>query len=299
MSRIVRGITKDGGARFFVTESREIVNAAIRYHGTTPTATAVLGRVLTGASLMGCMLKNRGDSLTLRFKGDGSVGTVMAVSDDCGCVKGYIENPAVDFPLRTDGKLDVGRAIGKGNVYVLKDEGNKEPYIGISEIVSGEIAEDIAYYFASSEQVPTLCALGVLVDVDRTCKAAGGIIIQTLPFADGETVSAIEKNSGKISSVSSLFASGMRCEDVAALALEGVPFDFFDEIETRYFCDCSRERMGRGVASLPETDLDEIFSDGQKAEAVCRFCGKKYTFAREELKNFVTRRENKQNNSVN
>ena len=287
MGRILRGVTRDGSARFFVIESTDIVNTAVSYHHTTPTATAVLGRVLTGASLLGCMLKNKDDSLTLQFRGDGPAGVVMAVSDDCGCVRGYIQNPDVDLPLREDGKLDVGGAIGRGSMYVLKDEGEKEPYIGISPIVSGEIAEDLTSYFASSEQTPTLCALGVLVDTDRTCKASGGIIVQALPMADGEVLGKIEENAEALRNISRLIASGMKGEDIADLALRGVPYDFFDEIKADYLCNCSRERMGRAIASLPEKDLDEIFDENEEAEAVCRFCQKKYKYRREELKGFL------------
>lgn len=290
MSRIIRGVTKDGSARFFVIESKEIVNEAIRCHKTEPTATAVLGRVLTGASLMGCMLKNKDDSLTLQFRGDGPAGTVLAVSDYCGCVKGYIEHPETDLPLKPNGKLDVGGAVGRGSMYVMKDEGEKEPYIGISNIVSGEIAEDITSYFANSEQTPTLCALGVLVDKDRTCRAAGGIILQVLPFADTKTVDAIEQNAGKLGSISRLFDSGLRCEDIAGIALEGVEFDLFDEIDVCYSCNCSRERMGRGLASLPDSDLDEVYAESDTAETVCRFCNKKYSFKREELGKYVKRK---------
>lgn len=290
MSRIVRGVTRDGSVRFFVIDSKEIVNKAIGYHHTTPVCTAALGRVLTGASLMGCMLKNRGDTLTLQFRGDGPAGTVMGVSDFCGNVKGYIANPEADLPLKENGKLDVGGVIGKGGMYVLKDEGAQEPYIGVSEIVSGEVAEDLTAYFAASEQTPTLCALGVLVDVDRSCRAAGGIIVQVLPGADEAVIGRIENNAGRLANVSSLFDEGMTPEGVAALALEGVEYDLFDEIPVAYLCDCSRERMGRGIASLPESDLDEIFSDRDEAEAVCRFCGKKYRFKREELRLFASRK---------
>ena len=295
MGRILRGVTSDGSARFFVIDSKDIVNTAVGYHHTAPTATAVLGRVLTGAALMGCMLKNKDDSLTLQFRGDGPAGLVMAVSDDCGCVRGYIANPDVDLPLRKDGKLDVGGAVGKGGMYVIRDEGEKEPYIGISPIVSGEIAEDITSYFANSEQTPTLCALGVLVDVDRTCRAAGGIIVQALPMADDEVLSKIEENAGNLRNISKLFDAGMRCEDVADLALRGIPFEFFDEIKADYLCNCSRDRMGRGVASLPKSDLDEIFEGKKTAEAVCRFCGKKYEFTREELPGFLSGGEEKKN----
>ena len=283
MSRIIRGLTRDGSARFFIIESREIVNAAISYHHTAPTATAALGRVLTGASLMGCMLKNKGDSLTLQFRGNGPAGIVLAVADYCGNVKGYISQPDADLPRKANGKLDVGALIGKGSLCVIKDEGAGEPYIGISNIVSGEVAEDLASYFLSSEQTPTLVALGVLVDVDRSCKAAGGIIIQVLPGADARTVEKIEENSAQLGALSRLFADGKRPEDIAEIALGGVEYDLFDEIEVGFVCDCSRERMGRGIASLPPQDLDEIFENKSEAEAVCRFCQKKYTFNKKEI----------------
>lgn len=283
MSRIVRGVTRDGSARFFIIDSKEIVNAAIGYHHTSPTASAALGRVLTGASLMGCMLKNKGDSLTLQFRGDGPAGIVLAVSDYCGNVKGYMSDPGADLPLKKNGKLDVGGLIGKGSLCVVRDEGEKEPYVGISSIVSGEIAEDLASYYAESEQTPTLISLGVLIGVDRTCRAAGGVIVQVLPGADDATVSKIEENAGRISSVSALFDAGKTCEEVATLALDGVEYDLFDEIGVSYLCDCSRERMGRGIASLQEGDLEEVFSEKEEAEAVCRFCGKRYLFTKEEV----------------
>ena len=287
MSRIIRGVTKDGSARFFVIESKDIVEEGRKLHHTCPTGTATLGRVLTGASLLGCMLKNKGDSLTLQFRGDGKAGTVLAVSDDCGCVKGYIAHPDCDLPLKPNGKLDVGGAIGRGSLYVLKDEGEKEPYIGVSEIVSGEVAEDLTSYFAHSEQIPTLCALGVLVDTDGSCKATGGMIIQVLPFAAEETVEAIEKNASALSGISGLFAAGKSCEEVAALALSGVEYDLFDEIPVSYLCDCSKERMAKGLAGLRKEDLADIFDEEGKAQAVCRFCGKTYVFHKEEFKELL------------
>lgn len=285
-SRIIRGVTADGSARFFVMDSTNIVNKAVTYHHTAPTATAALGRTLTAASLMGCMLKNKGDSLTLQFRGDGPAGTVMAVSDYCGNVKGYIADPGVDLPLKQNGKLDVGGAVGKGSLYVIKDEGEAEPYIGISPILQGEIAEDLTNYFATSEQTPTLCALGVLVDTDFSCKAAGGIIVQLLPYADPAVIDALEQNASGISNISSLIAQGLSPEQIAEIALKGIEFDLFDQIPVDYICDCSEERMGTGIASLPEADLSEIYEGQEKAEAVCRFCGKKYTFTRAELEKY-------------
>ena len=234
MSKITRGMTSDGSARFFIINSTDIVNEAQKLHGTAPTATAALGRVLTGASLMGSMLKNKDDSVTVQFRGEGPLGTVLAVADYCGNVKGYVGNASCDLPLKENGKLDVGGAIGPGGLYVIKDEGEKEPYSGISPIVTGEVAEDLTHYFAISEQTPTLCALGVLVDTDYTCKAAGGVIVQLLPFADDGVIDILEKNAPKIANVSKLFDSGLSNEEIAAVALEGIEFDFFPEPGIRW-----------------------------------------------------------------
>ncbi|MBP3321478.1 MAG: Hsp33 family molecular chaperone HslO [Clostridia bacterium] len=283
-SKITRGMTSDGSARFFVINSTEMVNEAVRLHHTMPTATAALGRVLTVTSLMGSMLKNKGDSLTVQFRGDGPVGTVLAVSDYYGNVKGYVGNPSCDLPLKANGKLDVGGAIGAGGLYVLKDEGEKEPYTGISPIVTGEVAEDLTHYFAISEQTPTLCSLGVLVDTDLSCKAAGGVIVQLLPFAEDGVIDALEKNAPKITNISRLFDAGLSNEEIAAIALEGIEYDLFDEIEVDYHCDCSKERMARGICSLPEKDIDELFEKEKNIETVCHFCGKTYGFSEEEVR---------------
>ena len=282
-SKITRGMTSDGSARFFIINSTEIVNEAQKLHNTAPTATAALGRVLTGASLMGSMLKNKDDSVTVQFRGEGPIGTVLAVADYCGNVKGYVGNAACDLPLKENGKLDVGGAIGAGGLYVIKDEGEKEPYSGISPIVTGEVAEDLTHYFAISEQTPTLCALGVLVDTDYSCKAAGGVIVQLLPFADDAVIDLLEKNAPKIANVSKLFDSGLSNEEIAAVALEGIEYDFFDEIEVAYKCDCSRDRMARGICSLPDGDIEELFEKEKTIETVCHFCGKTYEFSEQEV----------------
>lgn len=276
-------MTKDGSAVALVTDTTDIVNKAIKYHNTAPTATASLGRTLTAASLMGSRLKDKGDSLTLTFKGDGPAGMVMAVSDYCGNVKGYIENPAVDLPLKPNGKLDVSGAIGSGFMSVVRDVGLKDPMTGISEIVSGEIAEDIASYFANSEQTPTLVSLGVLVDKDYSCAGAGGVMIQLLPYADEAVIDALEKNVTKITGLSSQIASGKTCEQIMADALDGIEYELFDEIDTDYVCDCSRERMLRAVRSLGKAELQKIFSEQSTVEICCRFCNKKFSFTADIL----------------
>ena len=281
MSRIIRAMTRDGSAVAMITDTTDIVNRAIEYHNTSPTATAALGRTLTAASLMGSRLKNRDDSLTLSFKGDGPAGLIMAVSDYYGNVKGYIENPAADLPLKPNGKLDVSGAVGHGYMSVVRDVGMKEPMTGISEIVSGEIAEDVASYYVNSEQTPTLLSLGVLVGRDLKCAGAGGVFVQLLPHADEVIIGKLEQNVVKITGLSSLIASGCTCEQLLSYVLDGIEYDTFDEIQTDYVCDCSKERMLRAVKSLGQDELNKIFSEQETIEVCCRFCNKKFSFGKE------------------
>lgn len=283
--KITRAMTADGSARVFVINSTPIVKDAVLLHHTAPTATATLGRVLTAASLMGCLMKNKSDSLTLQFKGDGPAGIVLATSDYAGNVKGYISEPGCDLPLKPNGKLDVGGAVGHGSMYVIRDEGAKEPYIGITPIVSGEIAEDVTSYFAESEQTPTLCALGVLVDRDCSCKAAGGILIQLLPGADDKLIDTLERNAQLLVSFSHLIDMGLSNEEILEIALKDIAYDLFDEIEVEYLCNCSRERMESAMLTLSPAELDEIFADNPVAKAECRFCGSVYSFTREDIEN--------------
>ena len=290
LSRLLRGMTRDGSARIVVADTRGIVETARRYHKTAPTATAALGRLLTATSMLGSMLGEKTDSLTVTVAGDGPAGRLLAVSDYLGCVRGYIENPTADPPRKSNGKLDVGAAVGHGSLSVIREIEEGKRQTGTVELVSGEIAEDFTHYFAESEQIPSVCSLGVLVAPDGSCLAAGGVLIQLLPFPDPATVDKIEKNVPNISSVSSLLDEGKTLEEIAALAFEGIEFDPFDTIDVDYVCTCSRERMRRGIRSLGAKKVLELFDEEEKENgkreltAECRFCDKKYRFTEKDFR---------------
>jgi len=282
-SIITRAMTQDGSVRIVCTDSTAIVRQAQEIHHTCKTMTAALGRVLTVTSLMGSLLKDKTDALTIQFKGDGPAGTILCVSDYAGNVRGYADNPDAELPPNDKGKLDVGGAVGAGSLYVIRDLGVGEPYVGISPLVTGEIGDDISQYYVNSEQTPTVCALGVRVNTDFTPKAAGGFLLQLMPGADESLIPTLEKNVMEIGSVSKLIELGKTTEEIIAMAFEGIPYDIFDSFETEYRCTCSREKYQRALVSLGDADIDELRADGKPVETQCRFCAKKYSFDMEEI----------------
>lgn len=284
-SSVTRAMTSDGSARITVIDSTAMVREMAQIHRPSKTMTAVLGRAMSGASLIGSFLKDKTDSVTLRLDGDGPAGRIIAVSDYKGNVRVCAGNYDAELPPNALGKLDVGGAVGRGNMYVIRDLGLAEPYIGSAQLVSGEIAQDITNYFAASEQTPTVCALGVRVDRDKLCFAAGGYLVQLLPGADEEVITQLERNVSAAESVSKMIASGLGGADIIARVFDGISYDIFDEFECEYRCTCSREKYLTALRGLTREDRDELIDQGKDVEAVCNFCGRRYTFAVNELIN--------------
>ena len=284
MSYILRGTSKNHGIRIFAADTTSMVEQARRLHNTSPVASAALGRALTASSIMGIMMKGDNDKLTLSINGKGPLGTIVCVADSKGTVKGYVSNPLVDIPSRADGKLDVGSAVGiNGLVTIIKDMGMKEPYTGQYPLVNGEIAEDLTAYYAYSEQQPSAIALGVLVDVDYSIKAAGGFIVQLMPDAEEKDIDILEKNLSQITSVSHLIDDGKTPEDLINLVLKDLEPIIYEKIPVSYKCDCSRERIEKALISIGKKDLDEIIKEDKLAEISCHFCNTVYHFNEAEL----------------
>ncbi len=286
-SILTKAVTKNGLIRIYAVNSKSIVGKAQEYHQTLPLATAALGRLLTGAVLMGSMMKEEDSSLTLQLHGDGPLGRVLAVANSKGEVKGYVENPTADLPLSSKGKIDVGRGIGMGYLSVVKDLRLKEPYIGQVPIQTGEIGDDIAFYFAQSEQVPSLVALGVLVDRDYTIKQSGGFIVQIMPDCDEFNLHKFEKAAENIKSVTAMLEKGLSNEELIREVMKDFEVDILEETEVDYVCDCSDKRMRRGITSLGKKEIQEIIDEQGEAEIVCQFCNKTYLYdktALEEMK---------------
>ncbi len=287
MGKSVRCISVDGTLTVTAIDSTDIVEEMRAIHNTSPVTSAALGRLLTAASIMGAALKNEDCSVTLRMKGGGPAGTVMAVSDWQGNVRGYIQDPTVELPLNKIGKLDVSGAVGNdGELTVIKDLGMKEPYIGQVPIVSGEIAEDITSYFFTSEQIPTVCALGVLVDRDRTIKAAGGFLIQLLPTALDDTITAVERCIKGIEPVTTLLSSGMTPDEICRHVLKAFKLDVLDTSNPEYRCNCSRQRVENALIGTGIVSLEEM-AEEENTEVCCHFCNKKYNFSSDDIKKLI------------
>ena len=280
---LTRGITKDGFLKISVVVSTESCEKARGYHNTSPVATAALGRLMSAGLLMGSELKEEDAKLTIQLKGDGPLGTVLVSANSKGEIKGYVENPYVDLPLKENGKLDVGTAVGAGTLSVIKDIGLKEPYIGQVEIQTGEIGDDIAYYFALSEQVPSLVSLGVLIDTDCSVKHSGGFIVQVMPDCDEETLSKLENSVRDIMSMTEMLSNGMNGEDIIKYVMLGFDVDILESQEVCFNCDCSRDRMEKAIVSLGKAEIQGIIEDMGEAEIVCQFCNTAYKFDKNEL----------------
>ncbi len=280
---LLRATAANHSVRAFVTQTKNLVQKAASLHHTTPVASAALGRTLTAGCMMGAMLKGEKDLVTLHIKGDGPLKGIMVTADHRSHVKGYVYNSQVELPLNAMGKLDVGGAIGAGTLRVIQDIGLKEPYVGQIELISGEIAEDLTYYFATSEQVPSAIALGVLVDRDYSIRQAGGFMIQLMPDATEETISMIEKKLQTLSSITSLFEKGQTPEDILQYLLGDLGYSILEKREVQFECNCSKNRVEKALISLGQKELEEIIEEGKEIDLYCHFCNKHYTFAIDEL----------------
>lgn len=281
---IVRATAANDQIRAFAITSREMVEKARQLHETSPVATAAFGRLLTGAAMMGSMMKGEKDILTIRMRGDGPINGITVTADSGSNVKGYVGNPNVIIPPNYLGKLDVGAAIGYGTMSVTKDLGMKEPYTSQINLTTSEVAEDLTYYFAASEQVPSAVALGVLMEKNNTVKQAGGFILQLMPFAEEKVISFLEDKVNKISSVTDMLEKGMTPEDILEEVVGELGLKINDKIPTSYKCNCSRERVSRALVSIGKKELNDMINDGKEININCNFCNTNYAFSVAELK---------------
>lgn len=286
---IVRATAADNQIRVFAATTRELVEYARSVHDTSPVVTAALGRLLTAGAMMGSMMKGEKDILTLQIKGSGPIEGLTVTADTKGNVKGYAYQPQVILHANDKGKLDVGGAVGAGMLSVIKDLGLKEPYVGQTHLVSGEIAEDLTYYFAASEQVPSVVALGVLMNKDNTVRRAGGFIIQLMPFAEERVIDGLEKKISEISSITSLLDQDMTPEMILEYILSDFGLEITDRIPTAFYCNCTKERVEKAIVSIGKIDIQEMIDDNQPIEVNCHFCNQHYEFTIEELKEIVKR----------
>lgn len=285
---IIRGTAAKGAVRAFAATTRNTVQEARTIHDTTPVASAALGRLITAAAILGTTLKAEQDLLTLQIKGDGPIGGILATANAHGQVKGYVYNPYVDIPSKYPGKLDVSGAVGKGTLTVIKDIGLKEPYAGQIELVSGEIAEDLTYYFAQSEQVPSSVGLGVLVDTDTSIRQAGGFLIQLMPGADGGLIDVLEQKLNTVPYVTDLLDMGKTPEDILDMLLGDQGLEITDKTPIAYHCNCTRDRVEQALISIGEKDLKEILEEDHGASLKCHFCNKEYQFSEDDLKQIIS-----------
>ncbi len=284
---IIRGTAANDQVRFFAATTRDMVETARTIHNTSPVATAALGRLLTAGAMMGSMSKNETDLTTLQIKCSGPIGGLMVTADGAANVKGYVNHPDVILPANSKGKLDVGGALDLGVLSVIKDIGLKEPYVGQTQLVSGEIAEDLTYYFATSEQVPSSVALGVLMNHENTVQQAGGFIIQMMPFAEDGLIDALEERLNNFSSITTLLNQGVTPEAMMEQLFEGYDLHIMEQIPTGYHCNCSRDRVYRAVMSIGKKDIQEMIDDNKPIEVNCHFCGKHYIFDVDDLKTML------------
>lgn len=281
---LIRAYAADGFVRAFAASTKDIVAFAKKAHGTSPVCTAALGRLLTAGSMMGSMMKSKADIMTLLIRCEGPIGGLCVTADAEGNVKGYVNEPLVMLPAKPNHHFDVGGALGKGILSVIRDLGLKDPYVGEVELQTGEIAEDLTYYFASSEQTPSVVGLGVLMNKDNTVACAGGFILQLMPDCPEDVIERIEQNIKDIPSVTDMLSSGLTPEDILNRTLDGLNPEVTDTLTPKYLCNCSKERYAKGIMSLGKKDLDSLIAGGEDIEVVCRFCGKKYVFTADELK---------------
>jgi len=284
---IVRATAANGTVRAFAAYTKKMVSEAKETHHTSPVATAALGRLLTAGAMMGVMLKGDGDLLTMTIKGDGPLAGETVTANANGEVKGFVYNPDVWIPLKRAGKLDVGGAVGRGTLTVIRDQGMREPYSSQVELQTGEIADDLTYYFVTSEQVPSSVGLGVLVDTDQTVRQAGGFIIQLMPGVEDETIDKLEANLKNVNSVTDMLEKGMTPEEILESLIGNLGMEILDTLPTSFKCNCSRERVSKVLLSLGEKELQEMIDEGKPAELKCHFCEKTYTFSVEEMKTIL------------
>ena len=280
---MIRATAADGQIRAFAATTKELVETATNAHNTSPIATAALGRLMTAAAMMGSDLKGEGELLTLRIEGDGPIGGLLVTADGKGDVKGYAFNPDVMLPPNAQGKLDVGGSLGLGVLSVIKDIGLKEPYVGQTQLITGEIAEDLTYYFATSEQVPSSVALGVLMNKDNTVRQAGGFIIQLLPGASDEIIDRLEAKLSGISSITSLLDAGKTPEEILTDILGEFGLEILKKMPVQFHCDCERSRVEKAIISIGRKEIQDMIDEGKEIEVNCQFCNKHYKFSVDEL----------------